>query len=305
MSTAANAVYTSQRAPKLRKSEALKYAQLVCDSQGNVGDDIQSLAAALHLPRVDTTIDRELIHQWRGEGPVAMIMNGWFSSNAAAWPPPPSIRPVFVSFHVTERFKPTIREHAGYLKQFEPIGVRDKASCDFLQSIGIKAEVTYCLTLTFPRRPSAPRNGKVYLVDAGGIAVPLALRKGAVKLSHTIAPIGHQATVPYARRLLDMYRDSASLVITTRLHAALPCIAMGIPVIFFGAPSDGRTAVVNDIGGKIYDARLHGKAFARGILGRALDPVDWSPPPLDSTAIRRRLTAAVVERLAAIERDYR
>ena len=305
MSTAANAVYTSERAPKLRKSEALKYAQLVCDSQGNVGDDIQSLAAALHLPRVDTTIDRERIHQWRGEGPVAVIMNGWFSGDPAAWPPPSSVRPVFVSFHVAERFKATIREHASYLKQFEPIGTRDAASRDFLQSIGIKAEITYCLTLTFPQRPSAPKNGKVYLVDATSIAVPQTLRKGAVKLSHTVAPIGHQATVPYARRLLDMYRDTASLVITTRLHAALPCIAMGIPVLFFGLPSDGRTAVVKDIGGTIYDARRHGKMFARGILGRAFEPVDWSPPPLDVTDIKRKLTGAVAKRLAVIEREYR
>jgi len=283
---------------------ALKYAQLVCDAQGNIGDDIQSLAAAIHLPRIDFTIDRESIDHWSLERPAVLIMNGWFSANAAAWPPSPSILPIFVSFHVTAGFKPTIRRHLDYLKKYEPIGVRDEATARFLGSLGIKAEVTFCLTLTFPQRESPPKNGKVYLVDATSIAVPRSLRRGAVKMSHTIAPVGHEATLPYARRLLDMYRDTASLVITTRLHAALPCIAMGIPMVFFGANSDPRTAIVRDIGGKIYDTRLHSKLFARGVVGRAIDPVDWSPPPLHVLPVKKRLAEAVAGRLAAIEQEY-
>jgi hypothetical protein len=169
----------------------------------------------------------------------------------------------------------------------------------------VAAEVTYCMTLTFPQRESPPRDGKVFLVDATSIAVPRSLRKGAVKMSHTIAPIGHEQTLPYARRLLELYRDTARLVITTRLHTALPCIAMGIPVVFFHSNSDGRTSIVRDIGGKIYDARLHSKAFARGVIGRLLDPVDWSPAPLDITPVKKRLTQAVAERLAAIEQERR
>ena len=282
----------------------LKYAQLVCDSQGNIGDDIQSLAAAIHLPRIDFTIDRESIHKWNCEQPAALIMNGWFSANAAAWPPSRSIRPVFVGFHVTDRLKPTIRQHVDYFKRFEPIAVRDEATGGFLGSLGIKTDVLFCLTLTFPQRQSEPKNGKVYLVDATSIAVPRSLRRGAIKMSHQVAPLGHQTTLPYARSLLEMYRDTASMVITTRLHAALPCIAMGIPVVFFGSASDGRTAIVKDIGGKIYDIRWHRKALARGLVGRAIDSVDWSPKPLDITAVKNRLAAAVSSRLAAIKRDY-
>ncbi len=272
----------------------MKYAQLICNDQCNVGDDIQALAAAQHLPRIDMTIDREAIQHHRI--PAAVIMNGWFSRNPAAWPPRPEIKPIFVGFHVTEHFKETVKQHVDYLKLHEPIGTRDKASADFLRSLGVKAEVTYCLTLTFPQRQQAPRDGKVFLVDAESIAVPRALRSRAIKVTHTVAPVGHQVTLPYARRLLDTYRDQASLVITTRLHAALPCIAMGIPVVYFGRRSDGRTTIIEDIGGTIYDAQLHAKSLARGAVGRLLQSVDWAPKPLDVAGAKQRLTLAVKER---------
>lgn len=282
------------------KFAASAYGQLVCDDQGNVGDDIQALAASLHLPRVDRTIDREQIHKHPGAGEV-VIMNGWFSRDIEAWPPSPSIHPIFVSFHVQKRFKPTIAKYASYLKQFEPIGTRDRGTEEFLNSIGIKAETTYCLTLTFPERSSAPENGKVFIVDASSIAVPKHLRENAVKVSHVVAPIGHKVTMPYAQQLLDTYRDHASLVITTRLHCALPCIAMGIPVIYFGSRSDARTAIIEDIGGVIYDAKLHSKSWARGLFGKLIQPVDWSPQPLDVGHVKENLRGAVVERLRAVD----
>jgi hypothetical protein len=278
----------------------VKFGQIVCNAQGNVGDDIQSIAASLHLPRIDVSIDRESIHLYRGDEPVALVMNGWFSANPDAWPPAPEIRPIFASFHVAGQFKQTIRRHVDYLKKFEPIGTRDTATRDFLRSIGVKAETTYCLTLTFPTRQSAPRNGIVYLVDAGSIAVPKSLRVGAVKMSHAVAPLGHEVTIPYARRLLDMYLDTAKLVVTTRLHAALPCIAMGIPVVYFGDGADGRTSIINEIGGKIYNARLHSKSWARGALGRITEQVDWSPSTPDIHAVKANLAKAVAERIAAI-----
>jgi hypothetical protein len=92
----------------------------------------------------------------------------------------------------------------------------------------------------------------------------------------------------YAQDLIEFYRDNARLIITTRLHCALPCIAMGIPVVFFGDPTDFRTRIVKDIGGMIYNKRLH----QRGVVGKwggMLEPVDWSPEPIDVSAIRHRL----------------
>jgi hypothetical protein len=279
----------------------MRYGQLTVRA-GNIGDDLQSLAACQHLPvRPTVLIERDAIHHDTGTGPTALIMNGWFSGDAEAWPPAPSIHPIFVGFHVCGRFRRSVERHAGYLKAFEPIGVRDAATGKFLEQLGIRAETTYCLTLTFPRRERAPTAGKVFIVDAEDIAIPKCLRRRAIKMTHSMPPLGPEATLPFAQMLLGMYREQASLVITTRLHTALPCMAMGIPVVFFGAPTDGRTSVVKDIGGVIYDRRLHAKSLGRGLLGRALDQVDWSPAPLDLTAIKARLARAVAERMQAID----
>ena len=38
-----------------------------------------------------------------------------------------------------------------------------------------------------------------------------------------------------AFNLLEMYGE-AKVVITQRIHAALPCVGMGVPVIFFNSP---------------------------------------------------------------------
>jgi hypothetical protein len=105
----------------------------------------------------------------------------------------------------------------------------------------------------------------------------------------------------YARDLIEFYRDNGRLVITTRLHCALPCIAMGIPVVFFGDPTDFRTSIVRDIGGIIYNKRLHQRGVV-GKLGAMLDPVDWSPEPIDVSAIRQRLLEEVKDRIQRIQK---
>jgi hypothetical protein len=273
-----------------------EYAQLIC-LRGNIGDEIQSLAAIQHLPREPRHfVQREAINEWPDTKPATMIMNGWFSSNPNAWPPSPSITPIFVGFHVTDNFKTAVSRHVDYLKMFEPIGVRDRATAVFLESLGIRTETTFCLTLTLPKRPRAPVDGKVLIVDADNIQIPNVLRKKSVRIHHLVPPLNQGTILPFARALLEYYRDTASLVITKRLHAALPCIAMGIPVVFFGDPTDERTAIVREIGGTIYDERLH----RRGLIGRtigAIQDVDWSPPPLDIALFRERLTKAVTTRL--------
>jgi Polysaccharide pyruvyl transferase len=279
---------------------SIQYAQLIC-LRGNIGDEFQSLAAIQHLPQEPRYfIDREAINEWPETKPVTMIMNGWFSSNPNAWPPSPSINPIFVGFHVTDKFKPTVKRHVEYLKRFEPIGVRDRATGAFLESLGIKTETTFCLTLTLPKRERAPANGKVLIVDADNIQIPSALRKNSIRIHHLVPPLTQGATLSFARSLLEYYRDTASLVITKRLHAALPCIAMGIPVVFFGDPADERTAIVREVGCTIYDERLH----RRGLIGRtigAIQGVDWSPPPLNIDLFRERLTNAVAARLRGCE----
>jgi hypothetical protein len=211
--------------------------------------------------------------------------------------------PIFVGFHVAPERQGLIAGHAQYLKRFEPIGARDKGTAEFLNSLGVRAEVTYCLSLTFPSRMKAPANGKVIIVDANEIDIPRALRRRAVRLGHIIEGMRDATKLQYARDLIEFYRDTASLVITTRLHCALPCIGMGIPVVFFGDPADYRTRVVSEIGGTIYSKALLGRNIVGRTIGKVFDRVEWSPRPLDVSPVRERILHALSTRMDAIRRQ--
>jgi Polysaccharide pyruvyl transferase len=276
----------------------VKFAQMVCARSDNIGDDIQSIAAACRLPKVDLCIDRERLDAVEGPDPVCTIMNAWFM-HTNHWPPSEFLRPIFVGFHVRPGSQGLIARHVQYLKPFEPIGTRDKGTAEFLNSLGVRAEVTYCLSLTFPSRMKAPANGKVIIVDANDISIPRAFRRNAVRLSHVVATVRDATKLQYARDLLEFYRDTASLIITTRLHCALPCIGMSIPVVFFGNPADYRTRIVSDIGGTIYRKALFANVVGRTV-GKLFDLVEWSPKPLDVSPVRERLLHALSTRIDAI-----
>lgn len=114
-----------------------------------------------------------------------------------------------------------------------------------------------------------PLNGKIFAVDISPCFLPEVLRGQALFYSHILPGSRYREAQKriYARGLLDMYQRQAKLVITTRLHCLLPCIAMGIPVIFFGNQNDYRISWVRELGVKIYTVD-------------DLDTVDWAPQPL-------------------------
>ncbi|KAB2938405.1 MAG: polysaccharide pyruvyl transferase family protein [Hyphomicrobium sp.] len=271
----------------------MKFAQMICAMSVNIGDDIQSVAAARLLPQVDQYVDRESLNSVPGPKPVCIIMNAWFMAGDG-WPPSPFVRPIFVGFHTTPGSQPKIGRHSEYLRRYEPIGVRDRGTAHYLNSHGISTEVTYCVTLTLPPRNKVPVRGKVVIVDANDISVPRTLRRGAVRLTHIIPGMNTATKLQYAKELIEFYRENAALVITRRLHCALPCIAMGIPTVFFGNPKDTRTMIVSDIGGIIYNKRL----YRVPLLSQGM--IDWSPRPLDISPVRQRLLQTVATRLETV-----
>ena len=168
-----------------------------------------------------------------------------------------------------------------------------------IRSWGVEAVTTFCATLTLPRRLVAPANGRIAIVDALDIDVPRPLQKRAVYISHTVAPsLSNNTKIAYARDLLDFYRNEVSLVITGRLHCALPCAAMGIPVVFFGAPSETRIHVLNAVGIPIHDSKKHRRTFgSRVIRSLQSSPVDWSPKAADTSELAEKYGAFVRQRL--------
>ena len=276
----------------------MKFACLRYDNAGNLGDEIQSIAAEQFLPRIDTYLDRDNLGRVTQRDPCLVIMNGWFTHHpVTCFPPSDAIVPLFIGFHITN-WNNTARHFLSpkgiaYFKCHEPIGCRDRHTMELLADKGVKSFNSKCLTLTFPKRKIEPEKGKVLLVDASHIPIPEFLHAQAISVSHLTSHIfGHETKMLMAKRLLAIYRNEASLVITTRLHCALPCIAMGVPVIFFGNPNDYRVSVLGDLNITInrllprWSSFLYRilKSFGLGKIARSVSmtlpifrTVDWNP----------------------------
>lgn len=237
----------------------------------NVGDNIQSLAAKQFLPQVDTYINREHLADYHGEK-MKVIMNGWFTHNYNNWVPSEDIEPLFVSFHVNNTAAPFMLNDKAinYLKYHEPIGCRDEFTVKTLTDKGIKAYFSGCLTLTLDtyKVDDSLRGEDIYIVDPlysyptwekvtydwkrvlksiqnGDLFkigkqndhikkfVDKDLLKSAIFINQEPPSntYNDEQKFAMAEDLLHKYAK-AKLVITSRIHCALPCLALGTPVIF-------------------------------------------------------------------------
>lgn len=246
----------------------------------NLGDWTQSLIIYFVWQKEFefSALDREQLHAYRGPK-IQLICNGWFMENPKNWPPADTIEPLFISFHINPTVEKefTQRESLDYFKKYEPIGCRDYYTLELLQTHGIQAYFSGCLTLCYQktyllphssRKPSGilvssvfdrlkpmiqlPRNPILFLSQllkypVKYITYQIACRRLRRMLSKTDQPITYASQMIDRKTLenhdskaiaLDYLRKvaSAELVVTSKIHTALPATAMGIPVLFL---SDG------------------------------------------------------------------
>lgn len=202
----------------------------------NVGDDIQTLAMLQHVPEGAEIVwcERDKLADYDGP-PARLVANGWWAHGDRAWPPPRSVDVLCTSMHVQLKSRPLFeREGLPYYD----VGARDTNTLQWLDEMGIDAHFSGCMTLTFPR-DRRPRSNHVVATDLRGRDLP-ALRNAA-GASYGLTRVSHQIprTTPREERLriarerLELYANAA-LVVTSRLHAALPCVALGTPVLLIG-----------------------------------------------------------------------
>ena len=115
----------------------------------NIGDYIQSVAAAQFAGPDAALVERETMNTYAGD-PVRVVMNAWFMHHPDRFPPSPDIIPLFVSFHVRPRIEDEFftERATAYLKRHEPIGCRSTEMVEMLARHGVKGEFTSCMTLT-------------------------------------------------------------------------------------------------------------------------------------------------------------
>lgn len=173
------------------------------------------------------------------------------------------------------------------LKSLEPIGARDEKTRNYLRDNGIESYLTGCFTLCFPRRVATPSKSKVFLIDIPQELesfIPEAIKQNGEKITHAIPireyPISKNESLRLddeARKLLDRYKNEATLVVTGRLHAALPCIAMGIPVILACKNMDFRFEWVEKLIRPYQQGEYH--------------LIDWSPSSIDIEDVKNKMLA--------------
>jgi len=228
----------------------VRYGLLCFRGTLNLGDEIQSLAVAQFLPRVDDFLDREKLDEYSGD-PIRLIVNGWYMHQPGSWPPAPQIVPLLTSIHISQEISPQNVHKSSpgsamlrgdgldYFKKHGPVGARDQNTVRLLTDAGVDSYFSGCMTFTLPSYLGL-RTEDVYCVDIDD-EVFLRLKESARfdlhRLSHWEFDDERLHRFAKAAALLDHYKR-ARLVVTGRLHCALPCLAFGTPVVFVESAPD-------------------------------------------------------------------
>lgn len=231
----------------------------------NLGDEIQSIAVERLLGNTELRINREGLHKFKKNTPeeVKLICNGWFMTQPDHWPPSNDITPLFISMHISKASKSDTKmfspEGIAYFKKYQPIGCRDNGTKALFLKHGIEAYYSGCMTLTLEKPEHILKNNKILLVDPFRTnydedyrehclrsMIPERYRKDVEYIEQKSAPgFTEDQRFKLAENLLNEYA-AAKLVITSRIHCALPCIAMGTPVYFINAGYHSMTEGLHD-----------------------------------------------------------
>lgn len=226
----------------------MKYGLVYYYNTTNIGDDILTYAAKRFLPQVDYYIDREALDTFIPENKeyVSVILNGWYLHNTYAFPPSPYIVPLFIGIHfnkdiISGDYSYLDGNVTTYLQKYGPVGCRDRKTLEALQAQNIKSFFSGCLTLTLKQYPDVKKTHNIVLTDVPPEVEQYVRGKmperNIISMTHKLSPeeVGKswQEREIKLENYLKTYQG-AELVITSRLHCALPSIALGTPVILIG-----------------------------------------------------------------------
>ena len=281
-------------------TNVMTFGHLTSGSRSNLGDDIQTHAVE-HLyasmgiaPEQIVRLNRYEFQQYDGcHGYILMPMCGYFTLGNAQSPLPlsPYIIPVYFSFGLSSDVDDPVQ--LDHFRRHEPIGTRDERVMHMFRSRGVAAFLSGCLTITFPRRERTPTDGKVFLVDVPDEVLeqmPRALLDKSERLTHVYPyeriPSDQEEADrldSLARELCRRYADEGMLVVTSRLHCAAPCIAMGIPTVVVAHNISDRFAWLDRF------VRIHTReTFAE---------IDWNPNVPDLEEVKQKIRSAAARQI--------
>ena len=226
----------------------MKYGLVTFKETENIGDDIQSYVAIRFLPKIDYYIEREKLDLFipKAKEKIVTIMNGWFLHSKINFPPSPYIYPIYISTHFSAYNSGGIESQylGSYTKKIlsknAPIGCRDTNTMKLLDKNGIDNYFSGCLTLTIEKDKNIKKKRQICLVDIDEEVEKQIIEKYGksyeiIKKTHTLNKeknilLSWEERFKNVKSLLDIYQSS-KIVVTSRLHCALPCLALETPVL--------------------------------------------------------------------------
>lgn len=257
----------------------------------NIGDQVQEVGYlnAMKLCGMDTdSVPRIYGYENRDDSEMSYIAYGYYDYHYGLdlFPVKENESPIFLSLHCTDEKR--VNDFKGIADRIPFIGCRDYASYMFFKNnmSSVPVFMSGCFSLIQEKRKEIPANPKTYLVDiSDGLRehIPEELLNNAVEATHDDFHFcddndtADKEASLYVRRWLNELKENAGLVITSRLHCALPCVAMGIPVIVARNYRDNTDRYTG------FEKLFH------VYLPYEYEKINWNPVATDIEAIKAKM----------------
>jgi len=214
---------------------------------------------------------------------------------------PPQVTPVFLAVRLTtvsRHIDPDVflndEHNRNYFIRYSPIGCRDEMTYNYFEKYGIPAYINGCLTAVFPKShelsgknivfADAPRN-LLQWIPENLLNSEIVFTTQQYSFSeHEIKD--YRKIFDFVRSKYDFYKKNAQLIVTSRLHVALPCTAFGIPVVLAKDSVDERFSFIEKYI-PIYDNEHYRE-------------INWSPEVPDIEPLKNYLTNLAISRIKTV-----
>lgn len=273
----------------------------------NIGDNLQFMAIdylySKFLPESEQIVKLQMneMKQYKGEDlilPMNWCLFDPAFMNGDKIAISEDIIPIFLGMTIESAyFRETYFNefNIAYLKRCEPIGCRDEYTCDVLHKYHIRAYLNGCMTSIFPIREDKNQDTILF------IDVPVELFPyipNEIKEKYKVMTqqyyfnenLEKEKILDFIKDQYRKYADEAGLVVTSRLHVASPCMAMGIPVIFVKNQVDARFGWL-DVYLPLYDKEHYNQ-------------IDWNPDPIKYEVKKEIIVQNAIKRIMGVYEQY-
>ncbi len=285
------------------------YDDISLDKQSNVvaniGDNAQAYAIdhlyrMLGIPKEDI-IDLNYTGLKNYDGEYVIVPMAQAITNYKRYDIFPISRKVIPFYISTAMNEPECEDILSEMRMYQPIGCRDEETMELLRKKGVQAYLSGCVTLTLPKRKENPNQKKIYLVDTPPALenyIPIEWEGRIVRKTHAYdyekLPVDEEEVRRINNIAIEQYKEyceEAALVVSSRLHAIVPCLAMGIPVIAVSQNFDYRFSWLDKFIPLYYPSDFNS--------------INWNPQVVDVSVFQQKFIKAFQSGLERLSNTYK